>query len=453
MAEPLPSLGAETRRLLRLALPVVGSQLATMLMGFVDTVMVGRVSVEALAAAAVANVWVFGTSMFAHGILFGLDPLVSQAHGARDNEAVGVWLKRGIWMSALLSVPLIALWLGAGRVMALSGQSAEVAEAAHRYILFQIPSIPFLLGYVALRQVLQARELVRPALVVILIANVFNALFNWVLIFGNLGFPALGLDGAGIATSLTRALTLIGLVLFVWRYRLLADVWRPFERADLSFGGAWALLVVGTPIAVQMCLEMWAFGGSAFIAGRLGAEALAAHTVAMNLASITFMVPLGLAQAAAIRVGNLLGGGDPAHAQRAAWVAVSLGAAVMTLSAAIFWLGRTWLPRIYTPDPGVVALAATILPIAAAFQVFDGTQAVSCGVLRGMGRTRPAAVFNLIGYWILALPIGGWLALRGGAGLSGLWWGLCFGLAGVAAALVVWIARRGPARMAPGTAP
>ena len=136
----------------------------------------------------------------------------------------------------------------------------------------------------------------------------------------------------------------------------------------------------------------------------------------------------------------------PADARRAAWVALALGAGVMTLSALAFLVFRHVLPRVYTPDAGVIAAAATILPIAAAFQIFDGTQVVGCGVLRGMGRTRPAAVFNLVGYWMLALPLGGWLALATPAGLPGLWWGLCFGLAVVAASLVVWIARRGPDR-------
>jgi MATE family multidrug resistance protein len=191
-----------------------------------------------------------------------------------------------------------------------------------------------------------------------------------------------------------------------------------------------------------MGLEMWAFSGSNLIAGWLGAPQLAAHTIVLNLASITFMVPLGISQGAAVRVGNLLGAGRPSQARMASWVAIAMGAAVMTVSATAFVVLREVLPAAYTKDATVLALAASILPVAAAFQVFDGTQAVACGVLRGMGKPRPAAVFNLIGYWVLALPIGTWLALRTDAGLAGLWWGLAGGLCLVAVGLVIWIRAR-----------
>ena len=437
----------EARRLLTLALPMVGAQLATMLMGFVDTVMVGRVSVEALGAAAIANVWIFGTLQFASGVIFGLDPLVSQAHGAGDGARAALGLQRGLVLAGLLALPLAALWSQSETVLRLAGQSPELARAAHAYTQVQIPSIPFFLASVALRSYLQGRELVRPALYVVLLANLVNAGLNWVLIFGNLGAPALGLVGAGIATTATRILALAALVALVMALGLHRGAWVPWSRRAVEGAGLREVAALGFPIAFQVCLEMWAFSGSTLVAGRLGADALAAHTVALNLAALAFMVPLGVSQGAVVRVGNLIGSGRPADAQRAAWVALVIGGGVMTGSAALFLAFRHALPRIYTPDPAVVALAATILPIAAAFQVFDGTQVVGCGVLRGMGRTRPAAVFNLIGYWVLALPIGGFLALRTGAGLAGLWWGLCFGLAVVAVSLVVWIARRGPASL------
>jgi MATE family multidrug resistance protein len=208
------------------------------------------------------------------------------------------------------------------------------------------------------------------------------------------------------------------------------------------------IFAIGFPVAIHFSLEIWAFSGASLLAGWLGATPVAAHTIALNLASLSFMLPLGIAQGAVTRVGNLLGAGRSQDAERAAWVAIALGATVMGACGAGFLLGRQALPHLYTVDPTVLALAASILPIAAAFQVFDGTQVVCCGVLRGMGRTRPAAWFNLLGYWALGLPIGAWLAFRAGWGLHGIWWGLCFGLAVVAVSLVLFLRARGPARIA-----
>src|SRR5262249_15379081 len=360
------------------------------------------------------------------------------------------------------SVLLALVWLGTGRLLLLTGQDPDLARMAHAYTVVQIPSIPFFMVYTALRQYLQAREYVRPALFVIVAVNGLNLLFAWVLIFGHLGFPALGLEGAGIASGLTRAAGGVGLVWLVFGLGLHRGAWAPFGREALSGPELRELLHYGLPVAVQVSLEAWAFSGAALLVGHLGATAIAAHTIAINLASLSFMMPLGIAQGSATRVGNLLGAGEPAAAQRAAWVSFALGAGVMSLSAIAFVALREWLPRVYTPDAGVVAATAAVLPIAAAFQVFDGTQVVGCGILRGMGRVRPATAFNLVGYWLLGLPLGGWLALRGGMGLPGLWWGLALGLAGVALSLGSFVAPRGPrpdlvgaraAPPAPGWAP
>jgi MATE family multidrug resistance protein len=372
-------LRAEARKLASLGIPVAATQVSTMLMGVVDTAMVGRVSVEALAAASLANVWTFATMLFAAGMIFGLDPIVSQAHGARDGKTAGVALQRGVVLALLLSIPVGFLWGGTEFFLLLVGQDPELARAAHGYALAKLPGIPFFLVYSALRQYLQGRELVRPAMWVILIANVFNGLFNWVLIFGHLGFPALGLVGAGIATSLTRVVSLVGLVLWVRGFSLHRGAWVPWTRSAVQVRRVWELAAVGFPVAVQMSTEMWAFSAAALLAGRLGAEPLAAHTIAMNLAGLAFMVPLGISQGAATRVGNLLGAGRPGASQFSARVSLGLGAAVMTISATFFVLGRATLPKLYTPDPALIALCATILPIAAAFQIFDGTQVVACG--------------------------------------------------------------------------
>jgi len=439
---------AEIRRLAALALPVAATQVGNMLLGVVDTLMLGRFSVEALAAAALANVWIWGTLHLAMGILFGIDPIVAQAHGARDGGRAALALQRGLVLALGLSVPLALLWLGTEEFLRATGQDPGLAAAAERYTRLQIPSVPFFLAFLTLRQFLQCREIVRPALWVIAAANLVNLAGNWALIFGHLGLPRLGLAGAALATSLSRAACLLALAVLIVRLDLLRGAWLPWSRRALELRGLAEILRLGLPVGVQISLEAWAFSAAALLAGRLGTEALAAHTIVLNMAALSFMMPLGIGLAAVTRVGNLIGVRRPEDAQRAAWVALVLGAGVMTASATVFLAFRHELPRLYSHDLAVGALAAGILPIAAAFQVFDGVQVVACGVLRGMGRTRPAAVFNAVGYWALGIPIGAWLGLRAGWGLAGIWWGLCIGLALVASLLVAWIRARGPARAA-----
>jgi MATE family multidrug resistance protein len=448
MAAPAPavfSLREEARRLATLAVPVALAQLAIMGMGFVDLLMVGRVSVEAFAAVAIANPWQFGTLLFANGILMGLDPIVSQAHGAREGARAGLAFQQGIVLALAMSPPVIWAWTLTAEALVFFGQDPALAHEAERFLRVQIPSVPFFLCLAALRQYLQGREIVRPVLWIVLFGNVVNAFANWVLVFGHLGAPPLGLVGSGLATGLTRIAMFGTCVWLVLGFRLHEGAWVPWSRRALEGAGLRSLVAIGFPIALQMSLEMWAFSGSTLIAGRLGAEAVAAHSLVMNLASITFMVPLGIAQGTAVRVGNLIGAGELARAQRAAWLGIASGGGFMTLSAVGFVLARDELPRIYTPEGAVIAAAAAILPIAGAFQIFDGTQSVASGVLRAMGRPGPAAAFNFVGYWVLALPLGGWLALGAGAGLPGLWWGLCAGLVAVAIGLVLWIWRGGEA--------
>ena len=441
----MSALRAEIRKMASLGLPVAATQLAGMLIGFVDTAMVGRVSVSALGAAALANVWIYGTMEFAAGVVMGLAPIVAQAHGAGDGERAGRALQTGLLLAALLSFPVALLWLETESFLVFARQDPALARIAHTYTLVQIPGIPFYLSYIALRQYLQGREYMRPALFVMIAANLLHALLNWVLIFGHFGAPALGVVGAAAATTLTRIGSCLGLVALTRGFSLHEGAWVPWSRAAFALARFRRVFALGVPLAFQVSLEIWAFSGAALVAGQLGPVPLAAHTVTLNMAALAFMLPLGIAQGAATRVGNLIGAREPDAAQRAAWVSIGMGAAVMSFSGLSFVLFRDLLPRIYTPDAAVIAACAAILPIAGAFQIFDGTQAVGCGVLRGMGRTRPAMVFNLVSYWVLALPIGSWLALRRGWGLAGIWWGLACGLGLVAVSLVLWIRARGPA--------
>ena len=432
----------ELRALLRLGLPAAVTQLAAMLLWVVDTMMVGRISTQALDAAALGHLWIFGTTIFAMGLLWGMDPLMSQAHGAQDGMKVAHTLHAGLLLVVILVPPLWWALAETEAVMLLFGQAPELARMAAVYVDTQLYSmLPFLL-YLALRQYLQAQGIVMPALWVMLVANVFNVAANWALIFGNLGFEAQGLEGAARATAATRTLTFFGLLAWIVLARLYDAAWVHPTRQSLSLEGVWAIVKLGLPIGVQYLLEGWAFQLSTLLAGRLGEAELAAHTITLNLASLTFMLPMGLSLGAATRVGNLVGAGQPEKAAHAARLSLALGAGIMLACGIFFVTTRNVLGYLYTEDIVVIALAASILPIAGAFQVFDGLQVVGGAILRGVGSTRPAAVFNLVGYYALGIPLGIGLTFGLGWGLQGLWTGLAVGLAIVATILLWWIRTR-----------
>lgn len=437
----------ELRRLLQLGAPAAFTQLGWMMLGIVDALMVGQLGVHELDAAALGNIWTFGTLVFGMGILLGMDPVVAQAHGAGDHDRVARSLHHGMVLAVLVGAPITALWLWTGDVMRAFGQAPALADGAQVYVEVQLWSVIPFLAFNALRQYLQGRGIVTPALWAVVFGNLFNVVANWALVFGHLGFPAMGLHGAGLATAATRVVLLVVLVAIVWRFRLHDGAWRRPDRDAFDRESLKAILRHGLPVGIQYGLEGWAFQFATLLAGRLSATALAAHVIALNLAAAAFMLPLGLSIGTSTRVGNLLGAGHPAAAQRAAMLGLAMGAAVMALAAVTFLTGRWILPRMFTPDADAIAAAAAILPIAAAFALFDGTQAVGAGILRGMGRTRPAMLFNVVAFYVLGLPAALVLAFWLDWGLVGIWWGLALGLAAVAGALVVYIHRRGPGRM------
>jgi MATE family multidrug resistance protein len=435
-----PSLRAELAASARLALPVVGVQLGLMLMGTVDSAMLGHLSAGALAAGAIGHIVSFTLLISGIGLLSALDPLVSQAWGAGDLRAIGGHLQRGILLAAAAAVPIsIAMW-DLRPFLVLLGQTPQVVADATLYTHILVwGNLPFLL-FVVLRQALLAMGIVAPSATAIVFGNLVNVAANYCLIFGHWGAPALGLAGSSCATSAARWSMFLWLL--VGGRRALLPVWRGFTREAVELARHLRLLRIGLPIGVHQCLELALFLFVALLMGRLGVAALAGHQIAINLASLSFMVPLGIAGAAATRVGHAIGRGDMPGARRTAAVCLALGAGVMLLFAAAFALAPHFLARLYSADPAVVGTAAALLPIAAVFQVFDGTQVVSAGVLRGAADTTLPAAIALLGYLLLGLPIGWYLGFGAGYGPRGLWWGLTAGLAIVAALLVARILQR-----------
>jgi multidrug resistance protein, MATE family len=427
---------AELRVLTRLALPLMASQVGMMLLGVVETMIVGRAGNAALAAASLGHVWMQGTVLIAMGVILGADPLLSQAHGAGDTRTMALTFQRGMVLSALLGIPLALLWLVTTPMLTRFGQDPALSRLAGTFVAVQAPTAFGFLVFTIARQYLAAREIVAPALWVVLAVNVLNAGLTWWLVFGGAGVAPLGLVGAGLAGTVVRLLLPAMLLGLTFAMGLQRPAWTAWGRDSFDWRRIARIAWLGLPIGVQFGLEVWAFQISTLLSGKLGETSLGAQAIVLNLASLSFMFPLGISTAASVRVGNLIGAGDEAGARRSARLALFLGAGVMSLFAVAFFSLRHHLPRVYGAEPAVLELCAQVLPIAAAFQMLDGTQVVASGILRGLGRTKPAAVFNLCGYYVLALPIAYWLGLRRGWGLTGVWVGLAVGLLTVATGLL-----------------
>jgi multidrug resistance protein, MATE family len=444
-----PGSNSEVRPLLRLAIPIVVTQLGQMLLGTIDTVIAGRLSVRALDAVALGNVWQVGTMMPLVGVIMGLDPLVSQAHGAGRGEDAGLGLQRALLIAALLALALVGAWSYTAEGLVLLGQDPELARLAAVFVGVQRFSVFGPLAYGGLSVYLVSRGVVRPGILVMVLANLFNATAGWALTFGALGLPALGIHGLGLSTGLTRLLLLASLALITFGFGLHEGAWTPWSARVFERTALRRQLALGLPTGLTLALELWAFQFGTVVAGRIDHVALGAHAIALNLSALSFMVPLGFSIGTSARVGQLVGAGESERAQRAANTALKLIASYSSCAGLLFVVGRSWLPELYASDPEIIASAASVLPIAGAFQLVDGLQAAASGVLRGMGRPRETLLFNLLGYFALAIPLAYYTGLHTQLRLRGVWLGYAAGLAFVAVGLVWRVLRHGPRTVKP----
>ena len=432
----------EFKPMATLAVPVVMAELGWTMMGLVDTLMVGPLGPKAIGAVGIGSSLFLGVVIFAFGMFFGLDTLVSQAFGGQRLEECHRWLIHGTVLAVVLSVPFTGLlWWISGNLDSW-GLHPDVLVLTRPYLDALTWSVLPLLLYCAFRRYLQGMGIVRPVMVALIAANIANLAFNWILIHGKLGAPALGVTGSAWATVGARV-AMAGYLLAVIVYRERNR--RPgLFQTPLAIESAWMrrLVTLGAPAAAQLTLEVGVFAASTALAGRLHPTALAGHQIAINIAAFTFMVPLGVSSAGAVRVGHAVGRLDPEGAARAGWTALSLGLAFMSCAAAVFLLAPRMLISLFTTAPDVIAIGASLLTIAAVFQMFDGLQGVATGVLRGLGDTRTPMLWNLGAHWFIGLPLGYTLCFVTGVGVTGLWWGLSAGLiiCGIAL-LVVWSKR------------
>ena len=433
---------------LRLALPLIIAEIGWMSMGIVDTIMVGRLpdSAVAIGATGLGQSLYHSIAIFGGGLLLGLDTFVSHAYGREDLNDARFSLVNGLFLALVLTPILMILVSFWPPLMQTFGVSPELVGPMRPFLrALNWGTLP-LLAYFTLRRYLQAVNVVVPIMFALISANLVNAAGDWALIYGHLGFPAMGMTGSGWATCFARvymAGVLAATLFWVESKRSLPE-WRGVLRIDLQRVSA--LLKLGAPAASQILFEIGAFSAATALIAKLGPVPLSGHEIALNCAALMFMVPFGISSAAAVRVGQHLGRKDSAGARRAGWSAILLGAGFMTCASLVFVSIPTWIARLFSPDPIVIRTGAHLLLVAAAFQLFDGVQTVATGALRGSGDTKTPMLANFIAYWLIGLPAGYFLCFKLGWGALGIWIGLCAGLIMIGSALLLaWHKRIFPA--------
>ena len=429
---------SELRALMRLALPLAGANLAQMAMALTNTVMVGHLGGEALSAAGLGGALYFTLTIACQGVLIAVAPLAARAIGAGDRAAAGEAAAAGLLLAALAALPILWGLSAADRLLAAIGYRPELAAEIGRYLSAIRWAAPAFLLFGVLRALLAAAARARAVMLVVLCAIPANAVLNWALIFGHLGLPEWGIVGSGAATAFVQWAMSLGLLILL----LAAPLGTPLRLPRRPLRQIGQILRLGLPIGGMIALETCLFATTGVLMGLFGTDALGAHQLVINFASLTFMVPLGIGQAATVRVAYELGAGRPGRAGHAAFVALCCGAVFMSAAASLMGLAPRAIAGLYLhiADPenrGLVRIALHLFAIAALFQIFDGTQTIAAGALRGFHDTTAPMAIAAVGYWAVGF-LGGWaLAFPLGFGPEGLWGGLALGLAVVAAALSV----------------
>jgi MATE family multidrug resistance protein len=424
----IPSYQNHLKRTIALAYPVTIGQLGHVMLGVVDSLMVGKVGATPLAASSLVNGLVFLVMVFGLGMSLAITPLVAIAKGREDHRECGVILRQALLINTLLALLLTLLVYFLSDLIFHLNQAPEVAQQAASYAkIIGLSILPFMI-FQSYRQFIEGLFHTKPAMVITIIANFINAFGNWIFIYGNLGFQAYGLDGAGYATLGTRIFMALSLMVYVTASRRFKEFNPSSGFRLLNWSVIKKILNIGIPTGFQHFFEIGAFAFSAVMIGWLGSKPLAAHQIALNMASITFMIILGISAAGTIRVGNALGRKNIPEVRQAAFTAILLAAGIMACFAATFILLRNFLPTLYISDPEVISIAASLLIIAAFFQVSDGVQAVGLGVLRGITDVKIPMLISLIAYWIIGFPVGYYLGFVRNLGTLGVWIGLSLGL-------------------------
>lgn len=423
------------KKTLIIAYPVILSQLGHVLVGVFDNLMVGQIGKLPLAAASLANSVFFVFFMFGLGVSMGMTPLVAAADGENDSGKAGNVLKHGFYVNTLLGFILVAvLFLGAP-VLRYLNQPEEVVALAIPYLWIIAASILPMMVFQSFRQFSEGLSFTKQAMYITILANMINIAGNYVLIYGKWGMPALGLNGAGWATLFSRILMAVLMALFVFNFSRFKNYLSSINWRIWEFDSVRKILNIGVPAGFQFIFEVGVFGAAGIMMGWFGTESLAAHQIALNLASITYMMASGIAAAGTVRVGNQLGKKDIQSLREAGFTAFGMAGIFMGVCAIIFIFGRNFLPSLYIEDASVIQMSASLLIVGALFQLSDGIQVVGAGVLRGISDAKIPTIICFIAYWVLGLPMSYVLGHYFGLGPLGIWYGLWIGLS-VAAVLL-----------------
>ncbi|HEX5218827.1 MAG TPA: MATE family efflux transporter [Verrucomicrobiae bacterium] len=437
IAQHLRLLRREVRPTLALALPIMAGMVSQMLMGLADTIMVGRVGVVPLAAASFVNAVAHLPLVFGLGLLSSIAVLTSQAYGARKPAEAGELLRYGLILSIATGLMAMLVVFALHPFLHRLGQPPEVASAAGTYLLlFGVSLFPALVAH-GCKQFSEALKHPWAPTFVMLGGVLLNAFLNWILIYGNWGAPAMGLEGAGWATVVARLVMMLVLIAYVVRAPSLR-VFQPIRwRAALHGERFQKLLKIGWPVAGQHLFEVSAFAFAAIMMGWISADAIAAHQIAITCAAFSFMFVLGLGAATCIRVGHAYGAGQFIRMRRIGWGAIGLAAGIMATFGAIFMIFGKPIAGLFISSPAVVQLTAQLLIVAAVFQIADGVQVTAISASRGLADVRVPAFIAVFAYWVLAIPLGSLLAFKANWGAVGIWTGLATGL-GAAAVGLAW---------------
>ena len=436
---PLQPYRTHIKTTLLIAYPVMLSQLGHILVGVADSMMVGALGAEPLAAVSLANSLVSLGLMFGIGVSIAITPLVAAADGGDTTYDQSQIFRHGLVINTVAGLVLAGILASSASLLSWFEQPPVVVALAIPYlVIIALSMVPFML-FQTFRQYAEGLSFTRTAMIITLSANLLNVLLNYLLIYGYAGFPAMGLNGAGVATLVSRIAMAGAMAIYVLRSAWFQ--WTPVRVRSLQQLLIRKMLKIGVPTGFQYIFEVGTFSFASIMMGWLGTQALAAHQIALNLAAVSYMVATGLAAAATVRIGNQLGQRDMPNLRRVGWSALLMSTVLMGTSAGIFLALNHWLPTLYVDETPVIDIAASLLIIAAFFQLSDGIQAVALGILRGMADVKIPTLITLVAYWGVGLPIAYMLAFPIGWGAQGIWIGLLISLT-VAAVLLVRRFRR-----------